>query len=269
MTTRLWVKLYLEILDDPKMGRLSNHLWRRAVECFLLAGKQGDDGALPPVEEMAWTLRLSEDKVLEDLHGLAEAGVVHEGDAGQWVVTNFKKRQYSDSMERVKRYRERYSNAACNGGVTGGVSTSSSDSVSDSVSEEGVEVQEEGEPEEVPQTPKEAVEQREIRVFMAATGGRVPGASQYASVIDSVRLLRAREKLDDAALAIHLAPYWLAWSTRKRRDGYLYDPRNITWLTEWALNKSIPPNGKDVSTRQAEHDAEVIREVARDKNGRG
>ena len=61
------------------MGRLPNHLWRRAVELFLLAGREGNDGALPPVEEMAWILRLSEDKVLEDLHGLAEVGVVHEG----------------------------------------------------------------------------------------------------------------------------------------------------------------------------------------------
>ena len=68
MTTKFWIKLYIEILDDPKMGRLPNHLWRRAVELFLLAGRQGNDGALPPVKEMAWTLRLSEDKVLEDLH---------------------------------------------------------------------------------------------------------------------------------------------------------------------------------------------------------
>jgi len=38
------------------MGRLTNHLWRRAVELFLLAGREGNDGALPPVEEMAWIL---------------------------------------------------------------------------------------------------------------------------------------------------------------------------------------------------------------------
>jgi len=58
MATKFWIKLYVEILDDAKMGRLSNHLWRRAVEFFLLAGREGNDGALPPVEEMAWTLRL-------------------------------------------------------------------------------------------------------------------------------------------------------------------------------------------------------------------
>jgi len=57
MTSRIWVKLYLEILDYPKMGRLVNHLWRRAVELFLLAGRGGNDGALLPEEEMAWSKR--------------------------------------------------------------------------------------------------------------------------------------------------------------------------------------------------------------------
>ena len=61
MTKRFWIKLYIEILDDPKMGRLGDDLWRRAAELFLLAGKEGNDGALPPIDEMAWTLRLSED----------------------------------------------------------------------------------------------------------------------------------------------------------------------------------------------------------------
>ena len=80
----------------------------------------------------------------------------------------------------------------------------------------------------------------DVRVYMAATGGRIPGLSQYRSVIDSVRCLRAREKLSDAALVTFLAPFWLAWSARKRKDGRPYDPGNITWLTEWALNKSVP-----------------------------
>ena len=99
MTNKFWIKLYIEILDDPKMGRLDNHLWRRAVECYLLAGQQGDDGALRPVEEMAWRLRLSVDKLLEDLHCLAEVGVVHE-DHGAWVVTNSEARRSAPSVSR-------------------------------------------------------------------------------------------------------------------------------------------------------------------------
>jgi DnaD/phage-associated family protein len=165
MTSRIWIKLYIEIMDDPKMGRLPNHLWRRAVELFLLAGREGNDGALPPVEEMAWTLHLSEDKVLEDLHGLAEVGVVHEAEPGKWVVTNFAKRQAALPVaERVRRSRIRddpvtIRNSSCNDYVTNRYKTcnesgggdSSSTSISSSVSEslEEERVQGEGKPADI------------------------------------------------------------------------------------------------------------------------
>src|SRR5919109_2595654 len=141
---RTWIKLYVEILDDPKMGWLSNHLWRRAIELFLLAGRNGNDGLLPPVEEMAWVLRLSQDKVLEDLIGLAEVGVVHETPQG-WMVTHFKDRQYSESYERTKRYLDRQKDRQIDGdideeideGLAGASSTSSSTSLSSSKVLEG------------------------------------------------------------------------------------------------------------------------------------
>ena len=133
--TRIWVKLFLEILHDPKMNRLPNHLWRRAIELILLAGETGDDGALPTVEDMAWILRLEIDKMLEDLQGLAEVGVAHEAEPGKWVVVNFKKRQYSESYERMKRYRAR--NSYGNGSVTSDENCSSSlNSPSSSLSSE-------------------------------------------------------------------------------------------------------------------------------------
>jgi hypothetical protein len=83
----------------------------------------------------------------------------------------------------------------------------------------------------------------DVRVFATVTGGRIPGLSQYQSVIEAVRFLRGKEKLDNQALAVYLAPFWLEWSSRKRLDGRPYDPGNITWLTEWASNSSIPPPG--------------------------
>lgn len=133
---RIWIKLYLEILDDPKMGRLPNHLWRRAIELFLLAGKNGNDGLLQPVEEMAWVLRSSEDEVRKTLMSLAEVGVVHESPEG-WVVSHFKDRQYSESYERVKRYRNAKSNADGNADETENTSSSTSNSSSVSNSSEG------------------------------------------------------------------------------------------------------------------------------------
>lgn len=55
-----------------------------------------------------------------------------------------------------------------------------------------------------------------------------------------MRFLRGREQMDDQVLTAYLAPFWLAWSGRKRLDGRPYDPGNITWLTEWALNGTVP-----------------------------
>lgn len=142
MTKRFWVKLYIEILDDPKMGLLPDWLWRRAIELFLLAGENGNDGLLQPVTDLAWRLRVSAEKLTESLQALAGVGVVHETPQG-WMVTNFKKRQEADtSTERVRRYRERERNdyetkryKTCN---ENDVSSSIYVSVSDSVSlEEG------------------------------------------------------------------------------------------------------------------------------------
>jgi hypothetical protein len=112
---------------------------------------------------------------------------------------------------------------------------------------------------ELPRSPLEAMVQPDIRVFMAATEGMIPGLSQYRAVMDAVRILREREKLDDGALAAYLKPFWLAWTGRRRQDGRPYDRGNISWLTEWALNGVVPH-----SASGQEH-AAVIKEVARRK----
>lgn len=73
MPSFYWIKLYHEILNDPKMGRLSDRLWRRCIECFLMAGQQCDGGYLPSVADMAWTLRTDEGMLVADLEALEEA----------------------------------------------------------------------------------------------------------------------------------------------------------------------------------------------------
>lgn len=139
---RLWIKLYIEILDDAKMGRLPDWLWRRAVELFLIAGENGDDGILPPEDDLVWRLRLDRSGLLNALRALQELGIVKEAEPEHWIVCNFKERQYSESYERVKRYRNRYSNEESNADETRKESPLlSSSSTSDSREEE---VQEEG-----------------------------------------------------------------------------------------------------------------------------
>ena len=105
MAANYWLKLYHEILDDRKMAILSDRIWRRAIECFLLAGEKDEEGILPSLEDMAWRMRMESEMLETDLVELAKIGVISQID-GNWIVTNFEKRQRAmTSTERTRRSR--------------------------------------------------------------------------------------------------------------------------------------------------------------------
>jgi len=112
VASRYWIKLYIELLDDPKMGLLPPELWRFAVELFLLAGETECNetlhGVLPNVTKIAWRLRYDVSQVENWLTQISrDTGIVTLTESG-WVVTNFKKRQSAvETGDRVKQYRER------------------------------------------------------------------------------------------------------------------------------------------------------------------
>jgi len=108
MKSYYWIKLYHEILDDAKMGRLPDRLWRRAIELFLMAGEEHNEGHLPALADMAWRLRLDDNALLEDLQALAQIDIVTQLEDGSWFVTHFADRQGAVSnAERQQRYRDR------------------------------------------------------------------------------------------------------------------------------------------------------------------
>jgi hypothetical protein len=92
MLKRIWIKLFIEILDNDKFGTLPEFMKWRAVELFLVAGENGNDGLLPPVARLAWRLRHDQAKIVETLSALTQIGVAHETPEG-WVVTHFAERQ--------------------------------------------------------------------------------------------------------------------------------------------------------------------------------
>jgi len=107
--TDYWIKLYHEIIDDPKMATLPDRLWRRTIEIFLLAGRLCLDksGKLPDTRQLAWLLRMPTDELQGDLDQLASTGII-ESIPGGWLIVNFEKRQSAASpTERVQRHRER------------------------------------------------------------------------------------------------------------------------------------------------------------------
>jgi len=105
--SKYWIKLYHEVLDDPKMGRLQDNLYRRCIELFLLAGETDNGGELPPIDDMAWRLRLDPDMLTEELIEIERTTRIVRRIDGGWVVTKFAERQDADTgSERVNRYRE-------------------------------------------------------------------------------------------------------------------------------------------------------------------
>ena len=114
-----WMKLWFDILRDPKMGMLPDRLWRRVIELFLLAGQNGEDGLLPDVPTIAWQLNKPVTAIVADLNKIAEVGIVQEIQEGKWVVTNFKKRNEPvDSTKRIKDFRQRERYEISNESVT-------------------------------------------------------------------------------------------------------------------------------------------------------
>jgi len=118
MPSKYWIKLYHEILHDPKMGQLPDNLWRRAIELFLLAGETEDEGALPPTSDIAWTLRLDQSQLEQEMLELAKVDILTETEDG-WLVTHFAARQEARTgAQRAKRYRERKRSAQYYGNET-------------------------------------------------------------------------------------------------------------------------------------------------------
>jgi len=101
--------------------------------------------------------------------------------------------------------------------------------------------------ERLPTTPSEALRDPHILLFQEVCG-RIPGTRDYKVVIE---MMRHFSKLEGQEAVDYLRPFWLAWSTRRRRfDGKPYDPGALTWLTEWAVNGSIPPEYGGLDGRQ-------------------
>lgn len=107
-----WIRLYAEVLNDPKVLMLDHATFRTWINC-LLAGSQ-DDGKVVLSPALSVVLRLRQDHLERHLDRLVEAGLlVRSGDF--FHIHNWSKRQYLDNTnERVKAFRERQRRVTCN-----------------------------------------------------------------------------------------------------------------------------------------------------------
>lgn len=104
-----WFRFYNDALEDPKVQRLSGPLFKSWINCLCLASKH--DGVLPPVEDIAFALRINEKTAQEVIDSLQGAGLIDETSNG-YAPHNWDGRQFKSdvSTDRVKRFRKRQGN---------------------------------------------------------------------------------------------------------------------------------------------------------------
>lgn len=141
-----WLRLYTEVVEDPKVQALSGVYFKLWINCLCLA--RLNEGVLPSTRDIAWKLRRPESEISSGLSKLSAIGLLDKTDSGL-MPHNWRGRQYNSdcSTARVKRFRmkrpcngdETVDETACNDqeGVScnNSASVSVSDSVSSSVSE--------------------------------------------------------------------------------------------------------------------------------------
>jgi len=128
-----WFRMYVEILDDIKVHRLSGNHFKTWVRCLALAKLNG--GVLPSIEEIAYRLRMSHEDANAYVDELILDGFLDVRPDGRIEPHNWTGRQFvwdgqdPTTRHRSKRYRERASRSR-HGRVTDEVTEVPSESVS-------------------------------------------------------------------------------------------------------------------------------------------
>lgn len=128
---RYWIKLWVDFVDDDKMGVLPEFIQLRFLKLCLIAD---ESGLLPPVARIAWRLRLEQEQVAQTLAALREVRVADQNPDGSWVIVNFAKRQApftsTERSRNLRMQRERNTDATISLHIDSASVPSSDDSVS-------------------------------------------------------------------------------------------------------------------------------------------
>ena len=257
---RQWIKLHIEILDDPKMGRMPDRLFRRTIELFLLAGKSdNNEGVLPPIEDIAWLLRVDEAVLLDDLYALQALDIVHEIEPGIWVVTHFSERQDPDTpAERVAKHRKnvtkRYNTR--NEDVTKRYKTSN-----DVETKSYVEVEEDKEEDKESESESEAEAETETETEVAAAAAAVAAADFQSAIPEKAEIgaVFREYEANIGALTPMIADrigdlidhYPRDWISAAFREAVAHEARNLKYVE--AILKRWKTDGFRSSSKQKQN----------------
>jgi len=108
-----WFRMYDDVINDPKVMKLPEATRWQWVAVLCAASKHG--GKVPPAAELAFLLRMTDQRAASLIAELLRAGLLDKVDGG-FAPHNWEGRQYKSdgSTERVKRFRERQRNVSSN-----------------------------------------------------------------------------------------------------------------------------------------------------------
>lgn len=111
-----WLRLYAAELDDPRVQRLSPHLFRAWINLLCLAAET--DGTLPSLPDTAFRLRMSEHDAGQTIDELVLLGLLVIAPDGTLAPHDWPDRQFvaQTSTERVRRWRARQAAAGASSG---------------------------------------------------------------------------------------------------------------------------------------------------------
>jgi hypothetical protein len=106
-----WFRVYENLLDDPKVQRLPGELFKMLLNLWCLTSR--NDGFLPPLDDIAFAVRLDQSDCDNALKELQKRGLIDNA-SGRLKPHNWEGRQFrSDvSTERVKKFRKRKRNGS-------------------------------------------------------------------------------------------------------------------------------------------------------------
>lgn len=76
------------------------------IECFLMAGEQGEDGYLPDLPDIVWLLRTTEEELETDLNKLVQIGVLELKNERYFIKNFYKRQEPMEKGEYMRRLRE-------------------------------------------------------------------------------------------------------------------------------------------------------------------
>jgi hypothetical protein len=130
-----WLRLYHDVLDDPKVQGLPSDDFKNWINVLIIASQNDPRGELPSPTDVAFFLRLSQEQAEALCARLLDRELL-DPQNGRLVIHGWAERQYEsdDSTKRVRTFRERKKRAP--GNVSCSVSGHVSETVPDTDTEQ-------------------------------------------------------------------------------------------------------------------------------------